>query len=67
MLFAWWMRFLMVSFRERAVTPNQMREGAGLIPDASAYASAERRCKKDGNDHYGDDSGTGDEQSAIHG
>jgi len=40
---------------------------AGLVSDAFATASAERRCKKNGDDDYGDDSGAGDEQSAIHG
>ena len=40
---------------------------AGLVPN-SASASAERRCEKDGDDDdHGDDSGAGDEQSAIHG
>jgi hypothetical protein len=41
----------------------------GLVPDASASASAsaERRCKKNGDDDHGKYSGTGDEQSAIHG
>jgi hypothetical protein len=39
----------------------------GLVPDASTSTSAERRCKKDGDDDHGEDSGTGDEQSAIHG
>jgi hypothetical protein len=39
---------------------------AGLVPNAPATASAERRCKKD-NDDYGDESDAGDEQSAIHG
>jgi hypothetical protein len=40
---------------------------AGLIPNTSASASAERRCEKDGDDDHGDDSGAGDEKSAIHG
>jgi hypothetical protein len=40
---------------------------AGLVPKASATASAERSCKKDGDDDHGDNSGAGDEQSAIHG
>jgi hypothetical protein len=40
---------------------------AGLVSDASATGSAEHRCKNDGDDDYGDESGAGDEQSAIHG
>ena len=40
---------------------------AGLVPKASAAASAERRGKKHGDDNQGDDSGAGDEQCAIHG
>jgi hypothetical protein len=40
---------------------------AGLVPNTSASASAERRCKNDGDDDHCDDSGAGDEQSAIHG
>jgi hypothetical protein len=40
---------------------------AGLVPNTPASASAERRRKKDGDDDYGDDSGAGDQQSAIHG
>jgi hypothetical protein len=40
---------------------------AGLVPKPSATASAERRCKKGDDDDQGDDSGAGDEQSAIHG
>jgi hypothetical protein len=39
---------------------------AGLVPKATATASAERRCKKDGDDDHSDDSRAGDEQSAIH-
>jgi len=40
---------------------------AGLVPKASATASAERHGKKHGDDNQGDDSGSGDEQSVIHG
>jgi hypothetical protein len=40
---------------------------AGLVPNATPSASAERRCKKNGDDDHSDDSRAGDEQSAIHG
>jgi hypothetical protein len=40
---------------------------AGLVSDASATTSAERRCEKNGDDDYGDDRGASDDQSAIHG
>jgi hypothetical protein len=39
---------------------------AELVPNTSASAPAERRCKNDEDDDD-DDSGAGDEQSAIHG
>jgi hypothetical protein len=43
------------------------RRVAGLVPKASATAATQRRCEKDGDDDDGDESGAGDEQSAIHG
>jgi hypothetical protein len=53
--------------RRRQVVRTPIRCLAGLVPNTSASTSAERRCKKDGDEDHGDDSGAGDEQSAIHG